>query len=236
MLSDSGAIVLFPVARLFTIQELARTTGVTVPSIKFYLREGLVRPGDPSRPGRAYYDESHVRRLGVIRALRDVARLPIDVIRRAVSAIDESRADSVDAIAPAIDALEPPRASRPDAALRAARADVDALFEREKLVVRPEAGSRETIARTLAALRRIGAPITLEAVSQWLDAMRPITREEIENEETRKLLLSDKEGALEIAILGTALYEPVLLALRRALHEHYTVQLVRRKSRARSRR
>lgn len=223
-------------ARLFTIQELARETGVSVASIKFYLREGLIRPGDPSRPGRAYYDESHVRRLGVIRALRDVARLPIDVIRRAVSAIDEPRADSVDAIAPAIDALEPSRASRPDAALRAARAEVHALFEQEKLEVRPEAGSRETIARTLAALRRIGAPITLEAVQVWLDAMRPVAREEIEKAETRRLLLSDKEGALEIAILGTALFEPVLLAVRRALHEHYTVKLVRRSTRARSKR
>ena len=223
-------------SRLFTIQELARATGVSVASIKFYLREGLVRPGDPSRPGRAYYDETHVRRLGVIRALRDTARLPIDVIRRAVSAIDEAGADAVDAIAPAIDALEPPRPPRPDAALRAARADVDALFEREKLVVRPEAGSRETIARTLASLRRIGAPITMEAVTLWLDAMRPIAREEIESESSKRLLLADKEGALEIAILGTAMFEPILLAIRRALHEHYTVQLVRRRARPRAKR
>ena len=70
----------------FTIQELSRESGVSVASIKFYLRESLLAPGDPSRPGRAYYDGRHVRRLALIRALRDVAGLSIDVIRRALAA------------------------------------------------------------------------------------------------------------------------------------------------------
>jgi hypothetical protein len=76
----------------------------------------------------------------------------------------------------------------------------------------------------------------MEAVTLWLDAMRPIAREEIESESSKRLLLADKEGALEIAILGTAMFEPILLAIRRALHEHYTVQLVRRRARPRAKR
>lgn len=223
--------------RLFTIQELAATSGVTVASIKFYLREGLLRPGDPSRPRRAYYDEGHLRRLAVVRALRDVARLPVDAIRRAVAALDAPHADSVDAIAPAIDALAPPRrAPGADAELRKARRDVSELFDRAGLVVRPQAGSRETVARSLAALRRMQAPITLEAIELWLEALRETTREEIENEDTRRILLSDKEGALEIAMLGTVVFEPIILALRRALHEHHTVGLVRLRAGGRSRR
>lgn len=213
-------------ARLLTIQELSRASGVSVPSIKFYLREGLLAPGDPARPGRAYYDETHEERLRLVRALRDVAGLPVAVIRRVLAAVDARSADSVDVIAPAIDALAGPRA-RGDAVLRAARAEVDALFGDAGLEVRPEAGSRETIAKTVAALRRMNAPITMDAIAAWLEALRPAARQEIESEETRRMLLSDKPRALELAIMGTVLFEPILIALRRALHEHFTVRLVR---------
>jgi DNA-binding transcriptional MerR regulator len=221
------------VDRFFTVQELARAADVTVASIKFYVREGLLPPGDTSRPRRAYYDDRHVRRLAVIRALRDVARLPIDVIRRAVGALDASGADSVDAIAPAIDALEGPPERSPDEALQAARREVADLFTRERLDVRAEAGSRETLARTLVAVRRIDDHIGIEDVRRWLRAMREAAREEIENDRTKALLRSDKEGALEIAIMGTVVYEPILLALRRALHEHYSVRIVRKDRRRR---
>lgn len=209
-------------------------SGVSVASIKFYLREALLAPGDPSRPGRAYYDARHVRRLAVIRALRDVAGLSIDVIRRALGAIDTAGADSVDVIAPAIDALATPADTPPvDAELRRARRDVTALFERERLEVRTAAGSRETVARTVAALRRMGTPLEVADLVRYVAAMRPLAQEEIENADTRAMLLSDKEMSLEVAIMGTVLFEPIIIALRRALHEHYTTKLVRRPVRRR---
>ncbi len=219
-----------------TIQELSRATGVSVASIKFYLRETLLAPGDPSRPGRAYYDASHARRLVVIRALRDVAGLSIDVIRRALGAIDATGADAVDVIAPAIDALATPSDTPPvDAELRRARKDVTVLFDRAKLTVRRGAGSRETVARTIAALRRLGVGISVDELERYVAMLRPIAREEIENEQTRAVLLSDKEQSLELAILGTVLFEPILVGLRRALHEHFTTELVRTRTRTRPR-
>lgn len=217
-----------PVDSLLTIQALAAESGVTVASIKFYLREGLLAAGDPSRPHRAYYDASHVRRLAVIRALRDLGGLSIDVIRRALAAVDAPRADSVDAIAPAIDALAVARDAPPvDAHLRRARRDVSTLFAQEGLEVREEAGSRETIARSLAALRRLGLEVALEELGPYVDAMRTLAEQEITSERARTLLLGDKEGALEISILGTVLYEPIFVALRRAFHEHFSTRLVR---------
>jgi DNA-binding transcriptional MerR regulator len=223
-----------PDDRPLTIQELSRATGVSVASIKFYLRESLLSPGDPSRPGRAYYDASHARRLAVIRALRDVAGLSIDVIRRALAAIDAPGADTVDVIAPAVDALATPRDTPPvDAELRQARRDVAASFERAELDVRPSAGSRETVARTIASLRRLGAELSLDDLERYVAMLRPLAREEIENERTRQMLLSDKEQSLELAIFGTVLFEPIIIGLRRALHEHFTTQLVRKHSRRR---
>lgn len=221
----------------FTIQALSRASGVTVASIKFYVREGLLPAGDTSRPGRAYYDARHLRRLALVRALRDVAGLSIDTIRRALVAVDAPRTDAVDAIAPAIDALAPSPDTEPvDDHLLRARADVAALFKKEKLVVRPEAGSRESLARTMAAIRRIGAPLPVEDVLPYVASMRALAELEVTREETQQTLLSDKEGSLEIAVLGTVLFEPLMVALRRAMHEHFTTSLVRKTARKRARR
>lgn len=211
-----------------TVQALAAASGVSVASIKFYLREGLLPPGDASRPHRAYYDGAHTRRLAVIRALRDVGGLSIDVIRRALAAVDAPRADSVDAIAPAIDALAIARDAPPiDAHLARARRDVATLFVREGIEVRKEAGSRETIARSLAALRRLGLEVDVADLVPYVAAMRSLAEQEIAAEHAQSLLLGDKEGALEISIFGTVLYEPIFVALRRAFHEHFSTRLVR---------
>ena len=53
--------------------ELATRSGLSVPTIKYYLREGLLPAGVATGATRAVYDETHVHRLRLIRALTDVA-------------------------------------------------------------------------------------------------------------------------------------------------------------------
>src|SRR6266545_4189804 len=50
------------------ISELSRRTDVPVATIKYYLREGLLPPGEAAGATRAVYDDSHERRLRLIRA------------------------------------------------------------------------------------------------------------------------------------------------------------------------
>ncbi len=66
--------------------ELARVSGVSRETIHYYLREGLLPK--PVKGGKtvAYYDESHLERLTLIRRLRDEKYLPLAVIRRIVEA------------------------------------------------------------------------------------------------------------------------------------------------------
>ena len=45
------------------IAELSRRSGVSVPTIKYYLREGLLAAGERTGPNQARYDEAHLRRL-----------------------------------------------------------------------------------------------------------------------------------------------------------------------------
>jgi DNA-binding transcriptional MerR regulator len=69
-------------SRYLRIGELADRAGVSVATIKFYIREGLLPP-PPVKTGRTmgYYDEAYLERLLLIRKLREEHFLPIRAIR-----------------------------------------------------------------------------------------------------------------------------------------------------------
>ncbi|MGE0321397.1 MAG: MerR family transcriptional regulator [Polyangiaceae bacterium] len=73
--------------------ELAKVSGVSRETIHYYLREGLLPR--PVKGGKtvAYYDESHLERLTLIRRLREEKYLPLAVIRRIVEAGPEGPTD-----------------------------------------------------------------------------------------------------------------------------------------------
>ena len=54
------------------LAELSDTTGVTVATLKYYQREGLLHPGRPLSRTQADYDASHVERVRLVRALTEV--------------------------------------------------------------------------------------------------------------------------------------------------------------------
>lgn len=70
------------------LKELSTRTGVTPASIKYYLREGLLQPGENVHATRARYSERHVRRLELIQALRRIVHLNIEQIRTILSLAD----------------------------------------------------------------------------------------------------------------------------------------------------
>ena len=70
------------------VAELSRRSATTVPTIKFYLREGLLPPGEATGRNQAEYDEAHVRRLRLIRALLDVGGLSVAAAREVLSVVD----------------------------------------------------------------------------------------------------------------------------------------------------
>jgi DNA-binding transcriptional MerR regulator len=67
---------------LLRISDLARETGVSTATIKFYMREGLLPP-PTLKTGRnmAYYDRSFATRIRFIKELQQKRFLPLDVIK-----------------------------------------------------------------------------------------------------------------------------------------------------------
>ncbi len=69
---------------------LSRASGVPVPTIKFYLREGLLPPGLRTSPNQSQYDEQHVRRLALIRCLTELGGYSLATVSDMLALADET--------------------------------------------------------------------------------------------------------------------------------------------------
>lgn len=87
------------------ISALSDRTGVPIGTIKYYLREGLLAPGERTSRTTAEYGDSHVERLRLVRALTDTGGLGIAAVRRIVDVLDTPDPARLDLLATAQDAL-----------------------------------------------------------------------------------------------------------------------------------
>lgn len=71
-----------------SIGVLARQTGCTVPTVRYYEEIGLLPPGPRTDAGRRVYDRAAVRRLTFIRRCRDFG-FSIEQVRELVGLVDE---------------------------------------------------------------------------------------------------------------------------------------------------
>jgi len=70
------------VANIYLIKDLARLTGYSIHTLKYYLKIGLVKEISRSPETRfRYFDDSTVERLKKIRALRKEEKSIRDIIR-----------------------------------------------------------------------------------------------------------------------------------------------------------
>lgn len=69
-----------------TVRTMNGLTGVPIPTIKYYQRQGLLPYGERTGHNQASYADEHVRGLRLVRALVDVAHLPIAAARQVLDA------------------------------------------------------------------------------------------------------------------------------------------------------
>ena len=199
------------------ISELSDRTGLTVQTIKFYLREGLVPKGAAVGATRAEYDNGHLERLRLVRALREVGDLPVSAIRRIVDAIDDREVGLHDLLGTAQYALGP-HVEVPDGDpdWRAAREDVAALITELDWRVSPEAPARDLLAQTFVALRKLGFPVVLTELRPYIEAADTLG----EHEAARLSTGDARARAIHGMLVTTVLYEQILIALHRLAQEN----------------
>jgi len=212
------------------ISELSQTTQVPVPTIKFYIREGLLPAGERTARNQADYGQSHVERLALIRALREAAALPIETIANVLRAADAAKEHFIIA---AIDALERPHQVAVEispALQRSAEQALLALAKRRNWQVKPEDVSLRDAARALAVAKLSFTPESEErALDVYADSVERLAHYEIPADWAPA---DSPDAALRYAVVGTVLFEPFILALRRMAHVARTRQLSQAETKA----
>jgi DNA-binding transcriptional MerR regulator len=196
--------------------ELSARSGYSVPTIKYYLRDGLLHPGEATGATRTRYDETHVRRLRLIRALTDVAGLRLETVRQVLDDIASAKTWH-EAVGSAHVRLAMSDAAP---ASDASHARVDQLLARQHWTLDKGSPQRELLARALDALADLDHPVSEELLDLYAEALRPIAAHEV-----RSVRSPDREASAEAAVIGTLLQEPVMFALRRIAQENASREL-----------
>ena len=196
--------------------ELSARSGLSVATIKYYLREGLLHPGEATGATRTRYDETHVRRLRLIRALTEVAGLRLETVRQVLDDVTSAKTWH-EAVGAAHVRLAMNDAA---SATETSRKRVDQLLARQHWSLDEGSPQRELLARSLDALADLDHPVSDDLLDLYADAMRPIAAHEV-----RSVRSPDREASAEAAVVGTLLHEPVMFAVRRIAQENASREL-----------
>ena len=200
------------------ISDLSQVTGVSVATIKFYLREAILPPGRRIATNRAEYDDSHVRRLRLIRVLAEVGGLPLATVREVLQAVDDPDLPMHEALGIAHRALGPELAEQHDPAVAEARAEVDRFLDRLGWAVSPDSPGRDELAVALVTLRRVGWPkADTQLFEHYARAADRLASREVERTTPAG---ATRAETMERVVIGTVVFDAVMSALRRLAQEH----------------
>lgn len=199
-----------------TLSELSTATGVPVATVKYYLREGLLPPGERRSATRSDYGPAHVERLDLVRALVDGAGLRLDAVRRVVAALEDPPHSWHELLGVAQAAIDGPA---PEVAVAPETRDVVSRLGWSDC-------SPERLTHLQGALdtaARAGVPVSPSRLEAYARAMTEVAVADLDgfaDDPAR----GRPEGAVHYVAVGTVATDPVLVALRRMAQEHESEQ------------
>ncbi|RFS83677.1 MerR family transcriptional regulator [Actinomadura spongiicola] len=203
------------------IAELSRSSGVPVPTIKYYMREGLVPPGELTNRNQAQYTDEHLRRLRLARALIEVGGLPVATAKRALAALDAA-GNVRDALGKAQYAATTVRPHTvDDEAWGKAQAAVSGLLAGRDWAIKADGPALLNLTETVAALHRLGQDDLLAMLDHYADAAEALARAELPEIARR----TTTDGMAEAVVLWTVLGDALLAALRRLAQENESAKV-----------
>ena len=187
------------------ISQLSVETAVPVATIKYYLREGLMHEGVLSSATQASYDDSHARRLRLIRALLGGAGLSVADARELLGGLDAPPPAGHDLLGIAHHALARPVDESIDTT------EVEAMLDGWGWASDGwDVTGKAAVAEALEGVRSAGFELPAGILDTYAAAMHDVAAAEIDGVPTDSM-----EAAMRYVVLGTVLVEPLLLALRR---------------------
>lgn len=196
------------------ISELSKRTSVSVASIKYYTREGLLPPGEQTGYNSTEYNDSHEARLRLIRALIDSGGLSVAAAGRVIAAVDDPSVSLSQTFGIAQQAM-PRRHARPsEQSLDLVR---HVMRERGWATVAQNPGV-PLAASVIDDLVRTGHPEAIDRLSRYAEAMDLVAEADLDAVEA----VGDDERRAETVVVGTALGDALLAGLRRIAQESHT--------------
>jgi DNA-binding transcriptional MerR regulator len=222
------------------LAELSRRSGIPRSAIKFYIREGILPAGNRQARNQATYGAGHLERLALIRALREVAGLPLDGIARVASELDRARAQGwesdADPVGEALRAIYAPPARERSSA---ERADLEKLRGEVREFLRGlpwttgEEGhyfADELAAALLDVRRHLYPDYPIAALASYAHAAWRLSQAEFEQAPggARVPLRARGDDVAEPtrrAIVSTVLFDRIFGALRRCANSMRSIRI-----------
>ncbi|MGV9556171.1 MerR family transcriptional regulator [Streptomyces sp. NPDC003401] len=202
------------------LAELSERSGVSTATIKYYLREGLLSPGRQVNATTAEYDEEHLRRLRLVRAMIQVGGVPVATVREVLGHVDDDSLGRTIRLGAALWAL--PQVPEPDADddwVRAAHREAGELLRtlgwRNAELLTSISPAYRSLVVAVAAMRRLGYDWDAEILVSYARLMHRAAVLDLDFVETRE----SEEERVEAAVLSAILVEPMLQALHRLAQE-----------------
>ncbi|QBI56487.1 MerR family transcriptional regulator [Streptomonospora litoralis] len=194
------------------IGELSRQSGVPVPTVKYYVRQGLLPAGERTHANQVRYSEAHLRRLRLVRAMIDVGKLPISTVREMMAEVDSPDRD----LNGLLGILSRTFADRTDTAAgpvdEQTLDDASGLLRRHGYAHAPESAYVRDVADVMATFRRLGHGDQLES---FMDTYAAAAMRVAEVDLDSISGFADRESTAEAMIVGTVLGEALFSAMRR---------------------
>ena len=201
------------------ISRVSEQSGVPVTTLKYYLREGLVHEGVRLSGNQTDYDETHVQRVRLVRALLDTGGLSVAAAKRVLSTLDAEPEAIATTFEAAQHAMATGRASGdPSEASRRRIADLAAA---RGWRISPDNPGFDLAARVLDDF----SAIRFEPSDEYLDAYAAAA-DRVARADVSALLERDDPALIaELMVVGTVVGDTLAAGLRRLAHQDATAEL-----------
>jgi len=194
--------------------ELARRSGMNVATVKYYLREGLLQPGRRTHVNQALYDQSHLERLRLIRALVKVAGLPLATVREVVQVV-ASEPPVLDAMAITQDALV--GEVEAESADGTAVTLLDQVIRRRGWHAPPGSPAHAAALAAVTELRAEELDVFIDRLDEYARAADAVARIDLQAVAEAESL----DAMIRGMVLGSVLRRPLLDALILLAQQHH---------------
>ena len=188
-------------------------------TVKYYLREGLVHPGERVERNQTAYDDTHVQRVRLVRALIEIGGLSIAAAKQVLSTLDSEDTSLAHTFEAAQHALAVGGASAGAAEPRA-RTRIEELADAHGWRTSAENPGFDVAARALDAFSTIGFVPSGEFLDAYASAAATIARADLTALTTR----TRPDLVAELMVVGTVVGDALLAGLRRLAHQDETTE------------